>query len=177
MSLNPTAGTLLGFLHEGPCTGWELWGKIERSVGNFWNVTRSQVYRELPRLAENGFVTAGRPGVRDQQPYRLTAKGRTEFRRWLASGPPPETRRIPMLLTTFFAGHLPPDTFADILDRQRKTATAALEHYAAIEDLPLDEFQAATLRFGQEYTRLVQRWIDDVARPLADQPPPAERSS
>lgn len=166
MRLNPTAGTLLGFLLGGPKTGWELNQGIEASVGNFWNVTRSQVYRELPRLAEAGLVTAGQAGPRDQQPYRITAKGRTEFRRWLAEGPPAELRRMPLLLITFFADQLEAGTFAAILDEQTKIADETLDRYADVEAMGLQPFHAATLRFGQEYARLVKRWIDEVARPL-----------
>lgn len=168
MRLNPTAGTVLGFLMGGPHTGWELNHDIEESVGNFWNVTRSQVYRELPRLADAGLVTAGPAGVRDQQPYSITAKGRAEFRRWLAEGPPPETRRIPILLTTFFADQLEPEVFAAILDDQAKVIEEAMGRYADIGEQGLQPFHAATLRFGQEYVRLMQRWIDDVARPLLE---------
>ena len=45
--LNPTAASLLGYLDVGPMTGWDLNEFVRASIGNFWNVTRSQVYREL----------------------------------------------------------------------------------------------------------------------------------
>ena len=48
--LNPTAASLLGFLHQGPMTGWDLAQTVEATIGDFWNVTRSQVYRELRTL-------------------------------------------------------------------------------------------------------------------------------
>ncbi|CAN5594275.1 helix-turn-helix transcriptional regulator [soil metagenome] len=169
MGLNPTAGTLLGFLLEQPRTGWQLIVDIEASVGNFWNVTRSQVYRELPRLAEAGLVRAGAVGDREQRPYRITAKGRTAFRRWLAEGPPAETRRSPLLLTTFFGEHLRDEDFAAMLDEQDRRAAMTLDRYEMIEQLPMDRYQAATLRFGIEYTRLVRRWIAETARPLVDE--------
>ncbi|GAF98116.1 unnamed protein product, partial [marine sediment metagenome] len=37
--LNATAASLLGFLLEGPRTGYELQEAVEASIGNFWNVT------------------------------------------------------------------------------------------------------------------------------------------
>jgi DNA-binding PadR family transcriptional regulator len=36
--LNPTAATLLGFLHRGPMTGWDLAQMAEMVIGEFWNV-------------------------------------------------------------------------------------------------------------------------------------------
>jgi hypothetical protein len=44
--LNPTAASLLGFLHAGPMTGWDLVATAETLIGDFWSLTRSQVYRE-----------------------------------------------------------------------------------------------------------------------------------
>src|SRR2546423_5398362 len=46
--LNSTAASLLGFLETyGPMSGYDIVGMVEGSIGYFWNVTRSQVYREL----------------------------------------------------------------------------------------------------------------------------------
>ena len=56
--LNPTAATLLGFLHRGRMTGWDLAQMAEMVIGDFWNVTRSQVYRELRTLEGLDLVAA-----------------------------------------------------------------------------------------------------------------------
>ena len=61
--LNATATSLLGFLLDGPKTGWDLVQAVEGSVGYFWNITRSQVYRELETLAAQGYVTEKRAEV------------------------------------------------------------------------------------------------------------------
>lgn len=42
-SLNTTAATLLGFLHTGEASGYELVAIADEVVGAFWTVTRSQV--------------------------------------------------------------------------------------------------------------------------------------
>src|SRR6185295_15130019 len=54
--LNPTAAALLGLLHDGPMTGGQLMAAAQRRLGPYWSMTRSQVYRELPALADAGFV-------------------------------------------------------------------------------------------------------------------------
>jgi hypothetical protein len=43
-------------------TGGQVFAAAERSASRFWNLTRSQVYAELPRLHAAGFVKpAGAP--------------------------------------------------------------------------------------------------------------------
>ena len=82
-TLNPTAASMLGFLHHGPASGWDLATKAQRTIGEFWNVTRSQVYRELKLLDSAGYVTARNGGARDRQPYHITSSGRAAFAEWI----------------------------------------------------------------------------------------------
>lgn len=48
--LNATAASILGFLDRQSMSGSELAAQIENVIGDLWNVTRSQVYRELKLL-------------------------------------------------------------------------------------------------------------------------------
>jgi DNA-binding PadR family transcriptional regulator len=167
-ALNPTAGSLLGFLTHGTMTGWDLDGLVELSIGNFWNVTRSQIYRELRVLADRGYVDVGEPGPRDRVPYTITDAGRDAFAAWIASDPGPDLTRSRLLLTVFFGDQLPPGRLADILADTRQAHAATLKSY---EDLlphviEHDRFQAATLRFGVSYERAFLDWIDSVAAEL-----------
>src|ERR1700730_7961460 len=74
--LNSTAASLLGFLESyGPMSGYDIVGMVEGSIGYFWNVTRSQVYRELNRLAEAELVEMGESGARARRPYTITWGG------------------------------------------------------------------------------------------------------
>src|SRR5436190_1705988 len=83
-------------LHEGPMTGGQLMAAAERRLGPYWSMTRSQVYRELPVLAEMGFVRLGKPGPRSSQPYAITASGKRAFSRWLAESPGRDAIRNPV---------------------------------------------------------------------------------
>jgi DNA-binding PadR family transcriptional regulator len=170
MGLNATTGTVLGFLLSGPRTAWDIDQRIGGSVGHFWNVTRSQVYRELPQLAADGLVRVQSGGGKgERRTYAITAQGRMAFRRWLAEGPPAETRRIPILLITFFGAELEPGRLAEILDRTRAEVTAELDGYEGLGALLADRpFERATLEFGIRYAELVRDWIDEVARPLVE---------
>src|SRR5919197_5003164 len=96
--VNPTAAALLGLLHEGPMTGGQLMAAAERRLGPYWSMTRSQVYRELPVLAEMGYVRLGKPGPRSSQPYAITATGKRAFVRWLKEPTGRDQLRNPVTL-------------------------------------------------------------------------------
>ena len=131
--LNPTAASLLGYLDVGPMTGWDINEFVRASIGNFWNVTRSQIYRELRTLTERGYVKAGSSGPRDRVPYAITNKGRAAFKKWIAEAPTPDTIRSRLLLTIFFGHHLPPDRLREIAESERQRHQATLEGYLALE--------------------------------------------
>lgn len=162
--LNATAASLLGFLHQGAQTGWDLVQAVEGSIGDFWNMTRSQVYRELRSLEEQGLVEAGETGTRERRPYSITEAGRSAFRRWIAREPGPDVIRSPMLLTVFFAEHIEPDLLRRHLTLLRIQHQQRLDEYEALlaEIGGLEELQwpVQALRFGIEYERSVLRWMD-----------------
>jgi DNA-binding PadR family transcriptional regulator len=161
-AINSTAASLLGFLHSGPMTGWELDRAVAETIANFWNVTRSQVYRELRTLATLGYVEAGETGPRERRPYSITPSGREAFSRWIARNPGPALVRIPVLLTVFFADHLPAQRLREIVEDQRRVALAHLEHFRSLlatcgDDAP---YQAAVVRFGIGYEQSLLDWLD-----------------
>ncbi len=163
--VNPTAGSILGFLASfGSLTGWDLDQVIDTSIGNFWNVTRSQVYRELRDLATRGLVVHGEPGLRDRTPYEITEAGRAALHTWLARDPGPDVIRHRLLLTVFFRDHLAPDRLAEILAAQRAEHERTLARYQEVQrDLGTEDARAATLRFGISYEETLIAWIDSVA--------------
>ncbi|MHB1711809.1 MAG: PadR family transcriptional regulator [Acidimicrobiales bacterium] len=165
--LNPTAGSILGFLATfGLLTGWDLDRMVKTSIGNFWNVTRSQVYRELRDLEARGMATRGEPGPRDRTLYQITDSGRASLHAWLARDPGPDMIRNRLLLTVFFSDHLEPGRLAEILATRREGHQATLAHYRELE-LELDSLDAmaATLRFGISYEEMVIAWIDSLLGP------------
>jgi DNA-binding PadR family transcriptional regulator len=172
-SLNATAATLLGFLQFGHASGYQLAGRIERSVGNFWSVTRSQIYRELRWLEDAGYVEVAGTGSRQRRDYRLTERGRAAFEAWLATGPPPELIRDSLLLFVFFADTASPEARLRVVREAQATHTARLAAYRALlpEVEPLAPTPALTLHFGIMYEELVLRWLDNLPwsqRPAAN---------
>lgn len=163
--LNATAASLLGFLHDGPQSGYELAATAQDVIGNFWTLTQSQVYRELAWMAEAGLVTAGERGARDRRPYALTDAGREAFDAWIDRPPGPETIRHPLLLTVSFGRFLPPDRLATFLRLHLDAHAELLRTYEAQRrDMDaaggsVDPYRRATLEFGIAYERAVLDWF------------------
>jgi DNA-binding PadR family transcriptional regulator len=169
--------SLLGFLHQGPMTGWNLVATVDRQIGEFWSVTQSQVYRELATMAQLGFVEAGELGPRDRRPYMITETGRRAFRQWLAIEPGPETMRFPLLLTVLFGEHLPPGQLGRFIEEHRQLHTQRLAHYETqLETLAApprgqaDPHLLATARFGVAYERAVLDWFADLPPEITSEP-------
>ncbi|HEX5595815.1 MAG TPA: PadR family transcriptional regulator [Micromonosporaceae bacterium] len=171
--LNATAASLLGFLHEGPMTGWDLVAVAQRRIGDFWSLTQSQVYRELSRMAQDGLVVAGERGRRDRRPYAITDAGRQAFADWVHRPPGEETIRFPLLLTVLFGRHLPPEQLGEYLAEHRAAHAARLGRYEQAQaELPSDAAEAdpyavAALQFGLAYERAVLDWFDALPPQLA----------
>jgi DNA-binding PadR family transcriptional regulator len=161
MALNATAASLLGFLHEGPMTGWDLVATAQDRIGSFWSLTQSQVYRELTTMAQAGLVEAGERGARDRRPYSLTEAGREAFATWLREGVAEETIRFPLLLVVMFGGHVPPARLAETVAEHRQLHADRLAGYAKeLADDPTDPYARATLDFGMRYENAVLEWFD-----------------
>ncbi len=161
--LNATAASLLGFLHERPMTGWDLVATAQALIGDFWSLTRSQVYRELATMERNGLIRAGEIGARDKRPYELTDEGRASFAAWVEREPGQENIRYPLLLTLAFGKHVAPERLAAFLASHRQIHAARLEGYEAIASGAgdgLDPYARATLDFGIRYERAVLDWFD-----------------
>lgn len=162
--INATVGSLLGFLHEGPQSGWDLVVTAERTIGDFWTLTRSQVYRELVGMAARGLIETEAVGPRDRRVYRLTDAGRAAFQDWLEQEPGPEQIRYPLLLTLAFGRHLPADRLAGFVAAHRAVHEHRLAGYldqrAAARRAGAEVRDLVTLDFGIRYETAVLEWFD-----------------
>lgn len=159
-SLNSTAAALLGFLHAGPATGWDLLQTAQQRIGSFWTVTQSQVYRELTAMTGRGLVTPGESGPRGRVAYALTDEGRAAFAGWLDDGPGADTLRIPLLLTLTFADQLDTGRLRAVLDEQRSRHEELLAGYRSVLAGPIaDRTQRATLEYGVRHEQAVLDWF------------------
>jgi DNA-binding PadR family transcriptional regulator len=175
--LNATQGSLLGFLHDGPQTGWDLLQQVEGGLSRFWNITSSHVYRELRTLEARRLIKAGAPGPRDRRPFTVTAAGKRAFHAWITQPPGPEQIRFPLLVTLWFGRHLDPETLAAFLTTSRHEHEQRLHLYRAVADrVPSgDPHTAAVVGFGLAYEQAVVEWLDDLRASTHPSPSDADR--
>lgn len=77
---------LLTSLLEKPTTGYGLASRFDQSMGYFWQASHQQIYRELGRMAEAGWllVEDDPAGNRRKKTYHVLEAGRQELMRWVA---------------------------------------------------------------------------------------------
>jgi DNA-binding PadR family transcriptional regulator len=83
---------LLGLLEKDERTGYDLKKIFEAEIGEFWQANHSQIYPELKKLEDHGFIHSRMDIVGsklEKKYYSLTNQGKLELNEWIAS-PTPE---------------------------------------------------------------------------------------
>ena len=134
----------------------------EKRLGPYWSMTRSQVYRELPVLADQGLVRLGKPGPRSSQPYAITAAGKRTFSRWLAEPPGRDAIRNPVALRVAFGELHGANQLTDLYEGANEYHGAALAYareQAKEAKKAGDAYGAAALDFAVAYHKAVLSWL------------------
>lgn len=174
------AQAILAFLSDQRCSGYDLAKQFNGSVGFFWKASQQQIYRELTRLEEQGWIQPevveqeGRP---DKKLYSLTDMGQQHLLQWL--GEPAElsaTREA--LLVKVFSGHLVSRSVVLAeLERHQTLHQEKLAVYQTLEqkffqnsqNLSMqDKFRYLTLRNGISYETHWINWCREAIRALSD---------
>lgn len=161
--LNATSAALLGLLHDGPATGGQLVATARGTYGPFFSVTRSQVYRELPALADEGLLRLGKQGARASQQYIITASGKRAFKRWLTTTSGPDHLRSTVLLRVVHASSVTDKQRATLLEAARAYYTAQLDDGKAAARMAESPAAKAIAQFAQSYARAALKLVDSIA--------------
>lgn len=86
---------LLTSLLERPCSGLDLASRFDRSIGYFWQASHQQIYKELGRLEEAGWVESAlaEGGRGRKRIYHVLPAGREELQRWVRQSDDPAPQR------------------------------------------------------------------------------------
>ncbi len=160
--LNATAAALLGLLHDGPKTGGQLVAEAGDRFGAFFSVTRSQVYRELPALADQGLLRLGKQGPRSSQQYVLTAAGKKAFKNWLLSEPGPDHLRSPLILRLVHAGSLTAKQREALITTARSAYGQEQETAKSAAKTAEDPYSKAVAEFGLAHAKAVLKLLDAI---------------
>jgi len=157
---NRTRFAVLGMLHYGSMTGYEIRKRINEMVGYFWQEPNASLYPALKALEIEGSVIAARE-LPSSGPsrirYTLTDLGRAAFAAWIVVAPAPSVLRNEFALKLVFGSLTDPDTILRFIrDEQRNAQEVEASLKAAIGSLPQ----------GQE--ALMWRLIADYGRTIAE---------
>lgn len=173
--LSTTSCAVLGLLLGGPQSGYGLADIVGKSLARFWPIEKSQVYVELARLEQSGYIE-GRHVAQDRFPdkrvFELTDAGRARFEDWLSKpGLPRERRRSPFLVKLFFGAHLTADDLSELLAAHRSVAEAERVSLEAVVEHLSDRSEArfgrATAAYGLRRAEATIAWCDDLVSELA----------
>jgi DNA-binding PadR family transcriptional regulator len=126
---------LLTALLEHPGSGSELARRFDRSIGHFWPATHQQIYRELARLEQAGWVESLPPesGRGRKRAYRVLPAGRGELRRWTGELQAPKPLREELMVRLRAEAAIGPTALPDSIEQLLLMHTAKLALYREIE--------------------------------------------
>jgi DNA-binding PadR family transcriptional regulator len=172
---------LITALVEQASCGSDLASRFDRSIGYFWHATHQQIYRELGRLEEAGWVESLPPesGRGRKRVYRVLPAGRTELKRWVAEGQDPQPQRNEFMVRLRAEAVVGPTGLADDIRRRLTLHEQKLAEYQAIE---ARDFSREGLSRKAQLQHLVLAagimqetlWIEFSAKALAILATPAE---
>lgn len=178
---------LLGLLRYSDMTGYELGKAFQDSLCFLWQAQSSQIYRELNKLEESGYLSsriefqADKPNKRI---YSITENGKTELTAWLESSMPDEimpTRSEVLMRLFFSAAKKPEAAIADLkhIEAAYRIYSAQLEQLGPIIDNYKTLIQSdvdalyweLTADFGCAYSEMCVQWAERCIKRLEEGQP------
>lgn len=175
-----TYGVLGLLVYTGPMSGYDLKQAFDVGLMPLWNATHSQIYHELRRMADLGWVTMERQAQDtrpDRKVYTVTPPGQEALRHWHTTRPVRGLQmRDEVLLRFVFGAFAEPAALVETLrsaiaDHEQRVvayeanmrclpATPALEGVAPARpsDGP-DPFFGEMARFGLLFEEMYQGWL------------------
>lgn len=169
--LTATSYAVLGLLsrRDHPISGYEFTAFADRTIGYFWSIPRSVLYKELARLEALGHVAGTvvtQQRLPDKRLFELTDSGRAALDEWLAGPDLPSTRpKNGFLLKLFLAHRMSPEALAELLAAERHAAEQQVTDLGAVADRladrPQSVFGRLTALYGLHQAQARLRWLAD----------------
>jgi DNA-binding PadR family transcriptional regulator len=171
--------TILAVLAQSPHSGYDISKRFEESVSCYWQASQQQIYRELGKMEQQGWVTfekVPQEGKPDKKIYAITEAGRAELRRWYKEPTEPTPIREDLLVKVLATPYASQAELVMELKRRRALHQEKLSHYRDMEvqykscpEPPrIEQFRYLTLRRGMRYEQDWIDWCDEVLLFLAE---------
>lgn len=81
-------------------SGSDLAQRFDRSLGYFWHATHQQIYRELARMEQLGWIESlpAESGRGRKRAYQILPAGQAELRRWVGTNMDPQPLRNELMV-------------------------------------------------------------------------------
>jgi DNA-binding PadR family transcriptional regulator len=168
-------------LIEDQMSGYELAKAFDSSLGLFWHASHQQIYQELRKLAERGWLLrqeVSQRGKPDKILYALTDAGRDALDEWVYANSRVQAGKDDLLVKLYNLSTQNIDHLCLEIEQRREQMMRRLflyerirrRHYANPEALPLRRkgvFLAllAGIRHGEQYLA----WCDETLHFLASE--------
>lgn len=163
---------LLVSLLEKSSSGYELARRFDQSIGYFWRASHQQIYRELARMEEAGWIrsVADETSKTRKRWYFVEDAGVDELRRWVAIHEEPALFRDAFFIrmradAKIGSLHLQDELSARIAHHQLKLETYALIEQRDFLNRPPTralEIQHMILKGGILYEQNMLTWSEDM---------------
>jgi PadR family transcriptional regulator, regulatory protein AphA len=170
--LTPTGRVILGMIALGRQTGYDIKQFVDKSTRHFWAASYGQIYPELRRLEEQGFI-AGQSeptGGRARTVYELTDAGRGALEDWLEPDQEPtfEVRDEGMLKLFFSDIGTPEQRIRNIraMREAHERTLAQLRAHEQEKSAEMPEGPRLTLELGIGLHRGFVEWCEATERRL-----------
>lgn len=157
---------LLTSLVERPSAGSDLARRFEATIAYYWPASHQQIYRELGRMEEAGWVECAPDGQHGRRKvYACLPAGEAELRRWLEEGGEAPVIRDPLLVRLRAEAQLGTDVLRTQVAHRLAEHESRLTAYEVIARRDfggeLDHagrIREAILRAGISYERHSRDW-------------------
>lgn len=175
---------ILVALMDCPSSGYDLAKRFDGSVSFFWDASHQQIYRELSKLEDAGYITANkieqetRP---NKKLYAVTERGKELLIGWVNTSHSFISPVKDDLLVKLFGGHLVEvSVLLAKLRQHRKQHQLRLTEYQTIEDKSFADTETLSRKATYQYLTLRNRiqseqgwlrWCDEAIATLQALPP------
>lgn len=168
-------------LLDRPQTGYELSKRFEKTVGFFWKASFQQIYQQLHKMAQVGWVSGEKVAQTDRPNrivYSLTDRGREALDEWIAQPvEPPSVIKEELLVKLFALGDADADCLYEQVQQRRAFHQDRLgwyesvmaEHYpnpAALSERQRGRYLGLRMGILSEQTTLT--WCEEALEVLDD---------
>ncbi|MEE4424216.1 PadR family transcriptional regulator, partial [Streptomyces bugieae] len=169
---------ILTALLEKPSSGLELTRRFDRSIGYFWPATHQQIYRELGKLEQAGFIRAlpsAQPSRGQKKEFEVLPAGRAELTAWASGEQDTKPVRNALVLRLRAAAVVGRAGLDAELRRHLALHERQLAEYEEIEERdfgavagPEDRLRRLVLRAGVGLETFWVQWLQEALAEVED---------